>query len=685
LITAGNSPFLEDSTKIDVWTDAQDHNSPKSDFLWEKGGYSGSFENPLVYHMDGRSRDKQEDTTMEKRSLRVLSPLLCIALLVLTFGCAPAQVAPTAEEVPPTATAVEKKAVFPTAAPTATAAETPTPVSKAVDETDPFGKFETPVRMTVMSYLRGWTEEEYKASPWISTWKDVFNLEIEYEFLAPQGDQYTQGVNLRMASGDLPDVMNVSLTQMHQMIDAGLLQPLTDVWNDYASEQAKEMMTADTTFPFDVATVDGELYGIPWVNPVLETTHALFLNEQWRVENNLPKPETWEDFEEIIYAFASNDPNGNGEKDEYGLGLCNDLYDFGYEMTSVANAFGAYPNAWIVHDQGDVVYGSVQPEMKPVLAKLAQYYADGLIDPEFIVKDRDTAAELTAELRVGAIFGIQWTGLMGGAVGAIYRNTEDKNSLCWDPSMESNYPLDPATVTCAWEVYPIPSVDGEETSPIVYDNSRTWMVVNKDFEYPEAVVRIANYMHWMGRGPQGEGPPGHPELAITFEDWDAHWGNWTNSPYSPETVHANMARWEHWFQAMKDGDTAWIDNNYLARDQYYQMTRWYEMGDQVTDNYGEVSLDTAAWQFVYRLCGQTFMYSKSLAERDMLTYDVRGSFVSDTMIEKWASLEDLEIQTFTAIITGQQPVDAFDDFVTQWRTLGGDTITDEINQWHSEL
>ena len=45
------------------------------------------------------------------------------------------------------------------------------------------------------------------------------------------------------------------------------------------TDQAKEAMTKDGTFPFDAATVDGELYGIPWVQPRIETCHALFVNE----------------------------------------------------------------------------------------------------------------------------------------------------------------------------------------------------------------------------------------------------------------------------------------------------------------------------------------------------------------------------------------------------------------------
>lgn len=72
-----------------------------------------------------------------------------------------------------------------------------------------------------------------------------------------------------------------------------------------------------------------------------------------------------------------------------------------------------------------------RPEMKPVLEKLAQYYKDGLIDPEFIVNDYDTEAELVTKEQLGAMFGIQWTGLMGTCLQSLYENSEDPDSLEW--------------------------------------------------------------------------------------------------------------------------------------------------------------------------------------------------------------------------------------------------------------
>jgi len=41
----------------------------------------------------------------------------------------------------------------------------------------------------------------------------------------------------------------------------------------------------------------------------------------------------------------------------------------------------------------------------------------------------------------------------------------------------------------------------------------------------------------------------------------------------------------------------------------------------------------------------------------------------------------MELETFTKIVMGESSIDAFDEFVANWKKLGGDTITDEVAKW----
>ncbi len=553
------------------------------------------------------------------------------------------------------------------------------------EDYDPFGKYEEEVTMTAATAISATAAEtDFKDNAWVKKYKEVYNLAIDYVYLAPQ-EQYDQRISMMMVDGSLPDCFTTSLIQTQQLIDAGLLEPQTEAWANYASDQAYEAMMQNGSAPFDVVTSDGELYAMPWVQPAIETVHALFVNEKWRKDLGLPEPDTLENFEKLIYGFKEQDPNGNGEADEYGLGLSKNLWDLGFEAYSFCNIFGAYPDSWLQDEDGNVYYGSVQEEMKPALEKLAQYYADGLIDPEFIVKSYEEEAELVTREQLGAMFGIQWTGLMGTCLQSLYQNYYNEGK---DPD------------SLEWKVYPLPSLDGTtETTPIIYDNTSKFVVVKAGYEHPEAVTKMVNYIHFMGIGPQGEGPEGHPELAITYEEYqgidengvdqgDGLWDSWGNNLFAAETIHANMQRWNSWFAIINDDDAEakeWCENNYLARSGAVNIQAFAKDGVNMVNSNGVQGIDSPSWQFVYNTCGETFMYGQEQQEKDNIIMDIRGAFVSDTMVDKQASLESLELQEITKIITGESSIDAFDTFVQNWKANGGDTITQEMQEYIDSL
>ncbi len=552
------------------------------------------------------------------------------------------------------------------------------------EDYDPFGKYDEEVKMTAATAISATAAEtDFKDNIWVKKYKEVYNLAIDYVFLAPQ-EQYDQRIAIMMTDpSQLPDCFTTSLIQTQQLIDAGLLEPQTAAWNNYASDQAKEAMMQNGSAPFDVVTSDGELYAMPWVQPAIETVHALFVNEKWRKDLGLPEPDTLENFEKLIYGFKEQDPNGNGKADEYGLGLSKNLWDLGFEAYSFCNIFGAYPDSWLQKDDGTVYYGSVQEEMKPALEKLAQYYKDGLIDPEFIVKSYEEEAELVTKEQLGAMFGIQWTGLMGTCLQSLYKNYDSEGK---DPD------------TLEWKVYALPSLDGStETTPIIYDNTSKFVVVKAGYEHPEAVTKMVNYIHFLGMGPDQEaGPEGHPELGISYEEYQGLgdyegkglWSQWGNNLFAAETIHANVDRWTSWFKIIEDDDAEakeWCEKNYLARSGATNIQNFAKDGKDMVNANGEKGIDSPSWQFVYNTCGETFMYGLDMQAEGNIIMDIRGAFVSDTMVDKQASLESLELQEITKIITGESSIDAFDTFVETWKANGGDTITQEMQEYIDSL
>lgn len=544
------------------------------------------------------------------------------------------------------------------------AGETLPSQTEGVDETvtpvgDPFEKFDPAVELSVVQSVTVGADQEDRSQQnnFLTFVEDTYGIKITHKWITTP-EQYDQKIALSLATDDLADVMVVDMVTMEQMIEAGQAMDITDAWNGYADELTKSLIAPEGTTGLEMATRDGRIYGIPMTTPVHETMHGLFLREDWREKLGLPEPSTFAELEEILYAFVEQDPDGNGVDDTYGIGLNKDLYGDGYEITSIANMMHAYPNAWVKNDEGKVVYGSVQPEMKPVLETLAKWYRDGLIDPEFTVKNTDKEAELVLKEQMGAFCGVQWAQFMANAVVDLYIANPESD----------------------WQVWRMPSIDEKPAKPIVYDNTRQFMVVTAGCEHPEAAIKLLNIMHKLGAG-------NCTEVLPTVDDFNEVWNDWGWMPIRPESIHGNIPKWEAVFEALEKEDRSLVEYNYNALALYDTQKEMAEHPEYRTSDGNRVDKEESAQDFIKgqwgtHFSGEIFGMATELAEKNELTYDMCGAIVTDTMVDSLAQLEKMELETFTRIITGDAPIDEFDSFVENWNRMGGTQITEEINEFY---
>ena len=54
----------------------------------------------------------------------------------------------------------------------------------------------------------------------------------------------------------------------------------------------------------------------------------------------------------------------------------------------------------------------------------------------------------------------------------------------------------------------------------------------------------------------------------------------------------------------------------------------------------------------------------------------------DSIAKIGTTLDDILTQGYTKIITGEEPLDYFDTLVEEWKTAGGDTATQDVNQMY---
>jgi multiple sugar transport system substrate-binding protein len=136
------------------------------------------------------------------------------------------------------------------------------------------------------------------------------------EFTAKTGVQVNfQGVTdldqqlqTRAASKKLPDIVINDSAALGNYTSQGYLQKLdksTVAGNDKISDSLWN----------EAKGLDGATYGVPFSRQTMVT----IIRKDWREKLGLPVPKTQEDLAALANAFATQDPDGNGQADTYGM------------------------------------------------------------------------------------------------------------------------------------------------------------------------------------------------------------------------------------------------------------------------------------------------------------------------------------------------------------------------------
>lgn len=475
---------------------------------------------------------------------------------------------------------------------------------------------------------------------WTRYLKEKLNIQNENLFEANDGDDYEQKVSMAIVSGEIPDIMVVGdYATLKQLYENDLIADLTEVYENCASDKIKEIYDSYDGVCLETATFDGKLMGLP----TTEISHGpgiLWLRKDWMDKCNLEEPKTMEDIYNILRQFLVQDPGGNGEGQTAGLVIDPEIAGNSggsYMPNNIFTLYGAYPKQWIDDGSGNAVYGSVQPEMKEALEQLSKMYSEGLIDKQFVTRTGDDRKGLLNSGKSGAFFGNWW-----GA-------WEVADSMSLNKEAE-------------WVPYICPvGSDGKVTMFSGNPNS-SYVVVRKEFEHPELVMKIASmqfdYSRYQEKDEEaykeltdyGELNAGGSILATNIDYYDGF-------PRSSKLV----------VDALESGDISQLNRNDLTT--YLNSKKYLESLEN-----GEESTSSGWASYNSMLCAS--LVAETEVNRVMPVFF--GS--TQSMALKWPTLEKMEQEMLLKIITGEKPVDYFDEFVETWNKTGGEQITEEVNQ-----
>jgi putative aldouronate transport system substrate-binding protein len=506
-----------------------------------------------------------------------------------------------------------------------------------------FSRFEPPIELSFVretdegleSLINSLPGETLEDNRWTRLDEEVLGIKIKYDWTA-KGDLYRQKLGASIASGNIPDVVKVNAQQLRELSNAGLIEDLTDVYEQYASTLTKRVLSEEGDGPFETATIDGKLMGIPQTSSSIEDADLIWIRTDWLNRLGLKPPTTMQELLTISKAFTEDDPDRNGKDDTFGIGATQNLGDPVMGLVDLMAGYDAFPNIWIKNQQGKLVYGGIQPEVKTALKVIQDMYRQGQIDPEFALKDGEKANKLIASGKIGMIYGEQWVSFL--------LNTSRDN----DPNAD-------------WQAYPIVSATGDAAKVPLEFNTNTYFAVKKGYEHPEAIIKLFNLHLEKNWGQTAEYEKYYNTTTSAV---------WLLSPVTPSPTRKNLEA----FRQIKAASR--IGNNDLMKDEAKYIKK--RMDTYLSGN------DYGGWGWLktYGPAG-AFSIIDQYEKKDQLLYESFVGAPTDTMIDKQLILSDLQNETYLNIILGR-PINEFAQFVNNWYKLGGDKITDEVNQWYAK-
>ena len=209
---------------------------------------------------------------------------------------------------------------------------------------------------------------------------------------------------MMVISGDLPDVILWQYSaSTDRMYEEGLIIDLTDLIAEYAPNLTR-IFDERPELRKEVETADGRIFYFPSINPMLtvedicrRTTAGLIIRKDWLDKLGLKVPNTVDEWYEVLTAFKTRDPNGNGVHDEI-------PFD-GWGLPYFAASYGVL-NRFCIKPDGTVVYGPMEQEYKAYLETMNKWYSEGLLGSNCLIHSEAWKVENIVNNLTGAFTGM---------------------------------------------------------------------------------------------------------------------------------------------------------------------------------------------------------------------------------------------------------------------------------------
>ena len=279
--------------------------------------------------------------------------------------------------------------------------------------------------------LTYWIDPTINSSA-ISNFDDTYNWQAVQENLGidivwqhPASGQSSEQFNLMMTDNELPDIIYYNWSNYPGgSADAAIADGKIIALNDYMEEYAPNLsayLEAHPDIAREITTDEGNIYCFPFVytrtpsdsetwqgvmgrEPMQESFEGLIIRKDLLDKAGLDMPVTVDDWYNVLRAFKDMGI-------EYPLSFAK---DFDRSSNSLASAFDIPLLTFGLNKEGKIEYGAVGEGYRDYLEFMNKLYSEGLLDPDFMVQDRETCQAKIANGQVGA-----WIGRVPAELGSI--------------------------------------------------------------------------------------------------------------------------------------------------------------------------------------------------------------------------------------------------------------------------
>lgn len=210
---------------------------------------------------------------------------------------------------------------------------------------------------------------------------------VDIEFFHPSTEQETEQFNIMAASGDFKDIVSYNWNgyvggPVKAANDGAIL--VLDEYVEKHMPNLTKWMSESEGINYLARGYNGSICVLPTFTDNL-VTGAVFgpqIRKDWLDKLGLALPETIEDWYNVLTAFKTQDPNGNGEADEIPF-AADGLATF----MRFSRAFGGVEDDFYISEDGKIEFGFIEPEFKEFLTEMNKWYKEGLIDSEYAAAD----------------------------------------------------------------------------------------------------------------------------------------------------------------------------------------------------------------------------------------------------------------------------------------------------------